>query len=241
MKGVILAAGSGSRLAHYHNGSPKVLLRVGERRIIDYTLDSFARTGIAEVGIVIGYQGAQIRDWVGDGSRYGLTIEYLFNPDYELGNALSVRVAREFGQGEPILLSMADHMVSPVLLNRLVNASGEGSALAVDFRYSSRDSEEGTKVLVGEQGTVVSIGKQIQPWNGIDAGAFRFSPDIFEAIDRELLEHRTAQYELSRAVTRLIDEGGCLQACDVSGVFWHDVDTWEDLLYVRKVVSNDHA
>ena len=237
MKGVMLAAGAGSRLAHYHQGMPKVLLPVARRTIIDYTLEAFGQAGVTQLAIVIGYQGHLIRDWVGDGSRYALEVEYLVNPDYELGNAVSLHVARSFAQGQPIILSMADHMVSPRLLAALTNWAGEASALAVDFAFSMRNAEEGTRVLVEEHGSIVSIGKGLTHWNGIDAGVFRFGPDIFGAVDKELSVGRKRQHELSHAVIRLIEEGGSLQACDVSGSFWHDVDTWEDLQYVRKVIS----
>ena len=237
MKGVLLAAGAGSRLAHYHQGIPKVLLPVTRRTIIDYTLEAFGQVGVTELAIVIGYQGHLIRDWVGDGSRYALEVEYIFNPDYEWGNAISLHTARSFAQGEPILLAMADHMVSPRLLAALTNWDGKASALAVDFDFSIRDAEEGTRVLVEEHGSIVSIGKGLADWNGIDTGVFKFAPDIFGAIDKEVSVGSKRQHELSHAITRLIEEGGSLQACDVSGSFWHDVDTWEDLQYVRKVIS----
>lgn len=240
MKGVILAAGFGSRLARHHSVKHKVLLPVAGRPIIDYTLEAFAESGINDIAIITGHQGEYLERWVGNGSRYGLKVQFIFNPHYRMGNALSVYAARHFSKDEPIILSMADHMVSPDLLAPLLDVQGKYSALAVDFDFSLRQMEEGTRVLVEEHGSITSIGKNLEHWNGIDAGVFRFWPDIFEAIDQELSEERE-QYELSHAVTRLINEGGTLQACDVSGSFWHDVDTWEDLVYVRKAVSGDNG
>ena len=239
MKGVILAAGFGSRLARHHNVKHKVLLPVAGRPIIDYTLQAFAQSGIKDIAIITGHQGEYLKRWVGNGSRYGLKVQFIFNRHYKFGNALSVYAARRFSNDEPIILSMADHMVSPDLLAPLLDVQGKGNALAVDFDFSLRQMEEGTRVLVEEHGYIVSIGKNLKNWNGIDAGVFRFWPDIFEAIEQEFSEER-AQYELSHAVTRLISEGGALQACDVSGSFWHDVDTWEDLVYVREAVSRDN-
>ena len=239
MKGVILAAGFGSRLARHHSVKHKVLLPVAGRPIIDYTLEAFAGAGITDIAIITGHQGEHLENWVGNGSRYGLNVQFVFNPHYRFGNALSVYAARRFSNDEPFILSMADHMVSPDLLAPLLDVRGRDNALAVDFDFSLNQAEEATKVLVKEDGSIRSIGKKLERWNGIDAGVFRFSPNIFEAIDKELSEERE-QYELSHAVTRLIDEGGALQACDVSGSFWHDVDTWEDLVYVREAVSGDN-
>ena len=236
MRGVILAAGCGTRISR-HNGQPhKVLLPVAGRAIIDYTLEAFGQAGVTEVALVIGHQGDAVKRWVGDGGRMGLRVDYITNPDYELGNALSLSVARSYLGGDPFLLSMGDHMVSPALLERLVEAPEAGNLLAVDFTPAPRHVEEGTRVRVGPEGLVTHIGKGLARWDGIDAGAFRLSAAIFEAID-SLLGEESAQYELSQAVTLMLAKGHALRARDISGCFWQDVDTWEDLVLVREMLA----
>ena len=236
MKGVILAAGSGRRLSFHNGWRPKLLLPVAGRAIIDYTLEAFCRVGITDLTIVIGYRGDVLKGWVGDGSQKGLRIQYVYNPDYQLGNALSLYAARSLMENEPFLLSMADHMISPTLLARLLGIQESANALAVDFTSSSSQIEEATRVLVSDDGLVTHIGKELLPWNGIDAGAFRLTPVIFEAIS-DILGEKRAEYELSRAITRMIDRGHPLLACDISGCFWQDIDTREDLNLVRKTLT----
>ena len=236
MRGVILAAGCGTRISR-HNGQPhKVLLPVAGRAIIDYTLEAFAQAGVTGVSLVVGHQGDAVKKWVGDGAQFGLRVDYITNPDYELGNALSLSVTRTYLRGEPFLLSMGDHMVSADLLARLMEAPEPGNLLAVDFPPAPRHIEEGTRVRVGPEGLITHIGKGLAPWDGIDAGAFRLSAAIFEAIDSLLLEE-SAQYELSGAITLMLDKGHSLRACDISGCFWQDVDTWEDLVLVRELLA----
>ena len=174
--------------------------------------------------------------WVGDGAQMGLRVAYITNPDYQLGNALSLSVARSYLGEEPFLLSMGDHMVSAALLERLMVAPELGDLLAVDFAPNPRHIEEGTRVRVGSAGLVTHIGKDLARWDGIDAGAFRLSAAIFEAID-SLQGGDSAQYELSRAITLMLDKGHTLRACDISGCFWQDVDTWEDLVQVREMLA----
>ena len=236
MKGVILAAGCGTRLSPYSQHSSKMLLPVAGRPLIDHTLEAFAQVGVTDVAVVTGYRGDLLMEQVGDGSRQGLHIEYVPNPDYEEGNALSVYVARAFTQGEPFLLSMGDHMVSPNLLARLLETDEAANALAVDFTHSARNMEEGTRVLVNSQELVIRIGKRLIEWNGTDAGAFRLTSSIFDAI-AGLIDDGEGQYELSRAITRMMGHGDFLQARDISGCFWHDVDTWEDLTLVRQTMG----
>jgi choline kinase len=213
-----------------------VLLPVAGRAIIDYTLEAFGQAGVTDVALVIGHQGEAVKRWVGDGAQMGLRVDYITNPDYELGNALSLSVARAYLGGEPFLLSMGDHMVSAGLLERLMETPEPGNLLAVDFTPAPRHIEEGTRVRVDPRGVITHIGKGLAPWDGIDAGAFRLSAAIFEAID-SLRGEESTQYELSGAITLMLDKGHTLHACDISGCFWQDVDTWEDLVLVREMLA----
>jgi choline kinase len=240
VKGVILAAGDGTRLLPYTYRCPKVLLKVGGQSIIDFTLSAFAEMGVTDVAVVVGYLADMVKDWVGEGSRLGLRIQYFFNPDYECGNGVSLYAARSFAGDERFVLSMADHMVSPSFLRQFLEAKELTDALAVDFAPSTRQVEEATKVLVNREGLVTQIGKDIPRWNGIDAGVFLLGPVIFDTI-AELLMKDEAQCELSQAVAQLIARGYPLQARDISGCFWQDVDSPEDLELVTDRLTGKEA
>ena len=235
MLSVILAAGCGSRLSSHNGQLPKLLLPVAGQAIIDHTLEAFSRVGVTEVAIVVGHEARTLREWVGDGARHGMRIQYVFNPDYRMGNALSVYAARSFTENEPFILSMADHMISTDLLESMLEDRTAANILAVDFAPSPRDVDEGTRVLVGEDGMVSRIGKGLTPWDGIDAGVFRLTPAIFEAID--VMQTRETEYQLSQAIRQMIKLGNPLQALDVSGCYWQDIDTLEDLHIARRVLT----
>ena len=76
MKAMILAAGRGERLRPLTDRIPKPLIDVGGRALIEHHLRALAQAGVVEVVINIAYRGAQIRDALGDGRRYGLRIVY---------------------------------------------------------------------------------------------------------------------------------------------------------------------
>ena len=204
--------------------------------MIDYTIDAFAQAGVTDLVVVVGHQEDVVRESVGSGSRHGVTIRYAFNPDYRRGNALSVSAARAFVDDGPFLLAMADHMISRDIVQRLLKDIDDGSALAVDFTPAPRHVEEGTRVRVDDQGLITAIGKTLSHWDGIDSGVFRFTPRIFDAIDN-IMAGKRGQDELSQAVTRMIQEGHSLRAYDISGCFWQDIDTWEDLTFAREVIE----
>lgn len=214
-----------------------MLLPVGGGTIIDHTLDTFAQCGVTDLAIVVGYGGVGVKSWVGDGSRFGLHIEYVHNPDFRLGNAVSLYAARSFVMDETFMLSMADHMVSPELVRQIVEFPESSNVLGVDFDPSPREVEEGTKVEV-ESGRVENIGKGLKAWNGIDAGVFRLNPAVFEAIEDIMAANERPEYQLSEAILRMIDSGTKLFACDISGYFWQDIDTLDDLELVREAVGD---
>ena len=235
MKGVILAAGRGSRISKHNGHGSKVLLRVGDNLLIDYALRAFRDAGVTEVAVVVGHEAEAVKGWVGDGARYGLDIELIFNPDFAYGNARSVLVARRFVGRDSFLLAMADHLMAPGLLKELVARQPDGNFIAVDRRGDGKDIEECTRVWTDRAGLVTRIGKNVTPWNGIDAGAFRLTPAIFDALEDVIVEDET-EYELSRAIIRMIELGHPLEACDISGWFWQDIDTWDDLTRVRNTL-----
>ena len=76
MKAMILAAGRGERMRPLTDHTPKPLLMVGGRRLIEYHIDALVAAGMGEIVINHAHLGSQIEDTLGDGSRYGAQINY---------------------------------------------------------------------------------------------------------------------------------------------------------------------
>jgi choline kinase len=234
MKGVILAAGAGTRLKSLTRELPKPLVSVNGRSLIDYTIEAFVQAGFTELGVVVGYKDHLLRRYLGDGGRYGISIQYLFNEHYWRGNATSILTSRPFVQNEPFVVSMADHMISPVILKRLFACAGRGHVLCVDRRVQAfPQTSEATKVWVDERGFVVHIGKELVRYNALDTGVFLFTPHIFRYIP---VEPHDGLCSITRTVRWMIASGYPLGTCDVSGTFWLDVDTPDDLRYASTEV-----
>lgn len=84
MKAMILAAGRGERMRPLTDATPKPLLRVGNRRLIEYHLYNLAKAGFKDVVINVAWLGQQIIDFVGHGENYGLNIVYSNEGDQAL-------------------------------------------------------------------------------------------------------------------------------------------------------------
>lgn len=80
MKAMILAAGRGERLRPLTDTTPKPLLEVKARPLIVYHLEALSRAGFTEIVINLSWLGTQIRDLLGDGSGFNLSIEYSEEP-----------------------------------------------------------------------------------------------------------------------------------------------------------------
>lgn len=216
----ILAAGDGGRLKPHTDGRPKALVPVAGRPLIDYVLRSVADAGVAEVLLVIGYEGEQVRRWVGDGSRFGLRVSYAENDAFALGNARSLWVASSVWE-PPFAVVMADHLMEPGALRRFLDAVGTSAAVGVDGSDLGDDGEA-TRVLV-EDGRVVCIGKGIEPWNAVDTGLFWVTAELLPFLQGELRDGEAA------AVFAAAARRGLLTAVDLGAPRWLDVDTPADL------------
>src|SRR5258706_6042924 len=75
-KAMILAAGRGERMRPLSDVTPKPLLRLADKRLIEYPLYALARAGFGQVVINTAWLGAQFESALGDGAKYGLTIAY---------------------------------------------------------------------------------------------------------------------------------------------------------------------
>lgn len=107
VKAMILAAGRGTRMGELTQTTPKPLLRVQGVPLIEWHLRKLAAAGIDEVIINLAYLGEQIRDYLGDGSRWGVRLAYSVEPEpLETGGA--IWHAREYLGAEPFLLINAD-------------------------------------------------------------------------------------------------------------------------------------
>jgi len=202
---------------------------------LDYTVEAFAQAGIEEIGLVVGYRGGMLAEYLRS-HRYGIRVRCLPNPNYERGNGSSVYAAGEFVGSEPFVLAMADHMISPQIPQRLVSTPVAGATLCVDRQAQAPPQfNDATRVWVDGNGLILRIGKTLEHWNAVDVGVFLFRPSIFPLL-AELMEDGRGPCTVTRAVRRLIANGEGLRACDVSGCFWLDVDTRDDLTYARQAL-----
>lgn len=92
MKAIILAGGLGTRLRPLTNETPKPLLLIDGKPIIEHAVDNFKKYGITDIILSIGYKADKIKDYFGDGSKFGVNISYCIE-DEPLGTGGAIKKA----------------------------------------------------------------------------------------------------------------------------------------------------
>jgi NDP-sugar pyrophosphorylase family protein len=237
VKGVVLAAGKGTRMRAVSLGLPKILLPFGHRTIGDNIVLGLRDAGASEIAMVVGHKEEHVKRHFGDGSPLGVSIHYV-HQGKPLGTGHAASVARDFVGDEPFfVLAYGDIATPRENLVQLVDDFRGCSPEASMSVYRVEDTSSGAAVYV-ENGYLKRLVEK--PRRGIagasfdNAGIYVFTPRVFEVLDRVGLSPRN-EYELTDALTLLVREGFRVRAYELGG-FWSNVSSPEDLLDVNRRV-----
>ena len=229
MIGVILAAGMAKRLRPLTDTKPKCLLKVGERTLLERTVDAMRQAGIQEFLVVTGYRGEMIREFLTSHFSF-LTFHFLDNTDYEHNNNIySLWMACQKVRGSEFLLMDSDILCDPAAVVRI--AQEQTSALAVNRHELG---EEEMKVVVNADSRITEISKTCRPEDamGESVGIEKITADYCEALARELdqmiLQEGLIDIFYERAFERLIPQGHTFKVVDTTHYFSYELDTPED-------------
>jgi NDP-sugar pyrophosphorylase family protein len=158
MQAVVLAGGLGTRLGELGAATPKTLMEVGGRPFADHQLAWLGAEGVDEAVYCLGHLGAQVRDFVGDGSRWGLRVAYVEDGETLAGTAGALRRALDAGVLAPrffVVYGDSHLTVSLADMDAAFAASGLDAMMAV-FR---NDGRYDTSNVVFEDGRLVRYDK----------------------------------------------------------------------------------
>ncbi|PZC41265.1 MAG: CDP-L-myo-inositol myo-inositolphosphotransferase [Chloroflexi bacterium] len=225
MKGIIIAAGYGSRLRPLTDNTPKALVEIEGKPIITYPIDALVAAGISDISVVVGYRADVIMNNI---EKLYPSISFSYNKDYDGDNAISIFAARSFIDGDPFVLAMGDHLISSSLVTTLLSDSTITRTLCVDSESKNASQvNDGTRVMADPKGRIIRIGKDLKDWQSIDTGLFMMDAEVLDNI-KYLRSLQGNKVTISEVVQHMGDNGRHFQTCDVSGQFWADVDTEED-------------
>jgi UDP-N-acetylglucosamine diphosphorylase/glucosamine-1-phosphate N-acetyltransferase len=231
MKAYILAAGEGTRMRPLTANIPKPLLPVAGKPFLIHTLESLRENDISDVTILIGWRGRRVRDYLGDGSEFGLNIDYE-NQERRLGTAHAIGLAKGHVDG-PFLSINGDVVLTPNSVKGFLSSWEEkkGTTMAL----AKVKDPSGLGVVEVENGTVKSIEeKPKRPKSDlINAGMYIFDAGIFELIDKTPKSKR-GEYEITDTLQMLMDTGNVRG--HILSEEWIDVGRPWDLLRANEIL-----
>lgn len=240
MKGVILAAGTASRLRPLTDDLPKCLLPIGNGTLLGRTLDHLEAAGLRDVVIVTGFLEDKIKAHVRE-RHPRIRPTFITNPVYaSTNNIYSLWLVRETLGRAGMLLLDSDILFDSRILETLLQ-SGRPDCLALKSGFPL--GEEEIKVQADAEGRVRKIGKNVPPAlaAGESIGIELFSPDLsdalFEAIGRRVAAGDVNTFYES-AFQDVIDDGAAIRAVDIGDRWAVEIDTIEDFRSAeRDIVS----
>jgi choline kinase len=243
MQAVILAAGIAKRLRPLTDNTPKCLLNVGGKNLLNRTIENILFSGIKDFIFVLGYKENMIKDYLNENFS-DINKIILTNPDYENNNnSYSLWMTKDYIRNEMLLLD-SDILFDKKIITKLLNSNYE-NCLAVNVTHKL-DSEQ-IKVIVDEDYKILHIGKEvdIKKSVGESIGIEKFSKyylnDLFKILDRKIIKENNVNEFYEASFQEIIDKNdlrNSLYSIDVSGYECMEIDTIEDYNHAFNLYSN---
>lgn len=262
MKGIILAAGYGTRFLPITKTIPKEMLPLGTRPAFDYVVEEYVRSGITDILIINSRRKKALEDYYDREaeleavfSREGKTanlekitppqgVRFYFIRQRRMGGTGdAVLLAREFAGNDPCVLSFPDdlHFGEVPLARQLLDVYAQtgNAVLALEERPAGEDisrygvaAVEGGSQPIRVTGLIEKPPRGTEPSRFISIGRYLITPETFDALEEEYRLHRDGEFYLTSAFNRLAGQGK-LSGCAYSG---ERLDTGEPLGYYQALV-----
>lgn len=234
MKGLVLSGGKGTRLRPLTYTGAKQLVPVANKPVLFYVIEDLVEAGITDLGIVVGDTGDQIREAVGDGSRFGAQVTYI-QQEAPLGIAHGIKIARDFLGDERFVLFLGDNFIRDGIVP-FVEAFQDDSLNAQILLYKVPNPEALGVAVLDERGSVVRLVEKPKEFVSDLAviGIYMFDHHVWEAVNA-IKPSKRGELEITDTIQYLVDKGLNVKASMVHG-WWIDTGKMSDILEANRLV-----
>lgn len=231
MKGLILAAGRGTRLRPLTHTRPKPVIRVAGRPIIHYAVENLLEAGVEEIGVVVSPETEKdIQE-----ALAGYPVRYVLQEEPQ-GLAHAVAVARGFLGDSPFVLYLGDNLFQRGI-RPFLEAFRQGVSAVIALVRVEDPRQFGVAVLEGKRIVRLLEKPKDPPSDLAVAGVYVFTPEVLEVI-QDLKPSARGEYEITDAIQGLIDRGLEVVGVEVEG-WWKDTGRPRDLLDANRLLLEE--
>jgi NDP-sugar pyrophosphorylase family protein len=229
MRAVMLAGGRGTRLAPYTTVLPKPLLPIGDLPVAEILIRQLAAAGIGRVTIAIGHLAGLLQAYFGDGSRFGIEIDYSVEEEAR-GTAGPLSLVQ--GLDEAFLVVNGD-LLTTLDFAAMVDFHRSTEALAtVGVFHHQLQIELGVLEISGDD--VIGYTEKPRQTFEVSVGAYVMEPVVVDLIPRD------HAFDLPELVEVLIREGRAVKAFRFDG-YWLDIGRPQHLADATDIFERERA
>lgn len=230
LKGLILAGGEGTRLRPFTLSAPKHLIPLLGKAMIEYPIEHLVGSSIRDIGVVVGYLGHLIREYLGDGSKYGAKFTYI-KQERRLGIAHAIHLSIDQGFiNEPFVVYLGDNVLAHGIEGYVKKFLEEEPEVYIMLCKVKDPSKFGVAVI--RDGKIMKLVEKPKEFISDMAviGIYFFrDPDLVERAFSTLKPSWRGEYEITELIQWFVDHGYKVMYDVVTG-WWKDVGTPEGLL-----------
>ena len=236
MKGLIPAAGIGSRFGPFTHAIPKELLPVGDKAVIEHVVKAFVAASITDITIVISPKKHGLSDYFGSGERFGVKLTYVVQ-DERLGLANAVASGEHVIREEPFAVVLGDTFFSLSTVLRDLREFHTFNDADVTIGASEITDPTRYGIITPDGIDVIDLVEKPDldkaPSNLAIAGMYIFEPCIFDAISRTCVG-KNGEYQITDSINELVKRRARVIYKKIAGDYI-DVGTPEDLMKANEI------
>jgi len=238
MKGLVLSGGKGTRLYPLTYTCAKQLVPVANKPVLFRVIEAIKEAGVTDIGIVVGDTAKEIKDAVGDGSRWDLNLTYI-QQDEPLGLAHAVKISQDFIGDERFVMFLGDNVIQGGISSLVRQFQDSGSNAQIVLTQVEHPQQYGVAVL--KNGAVVRLVEKPRdpPSDLALVGIYMFDHNVFEAVNNIRPSWRH-ELEITDAIQYLVDHGYVVHPYVHTG-WWIDTGAPGDMLDANRLVLDGLA